>query len=85
MGKIEAWNEAAQDAATRIVTYVTHYRVTLTGQLFSAASRISFTPKNRIAAFLTEAGFTVDTWLGDWQGSPYTDGSKDIIPIGRLR
>lgn len=85
LGRIEAWSEAGQDAATGIVTYQTHYRISLTRQHFSAASQISFTPKNRIAALLDEAGLTVDAWLGDWQGNAYIDGSADIIPIGRLR
>ena len=84
-GRIEAWNDAKQDAATGIVTYRTHYRIMMTGKLFSAASQISFTPKARIAALLDAAGLNVDAWLGDWHGNAYTDGSAEIVPIGRLR
>jgi SAM-dependent methyltransferase len=84
LGQVEAWNDAAENPATGIVTYHTHYRVTATGRTFSAASRIRFTPYARIAALLAEAGLAVDIWLGGWDGRPWTPEAPEIIPIGRL-
>jgi len=85
LGRVEAWNEAAEDPATGTVTYHTHYRVMATGRTLSAASRIRFTPRARIAALLAEAGLAVDTWLGGWDRRPCTAEAPEIIPIGRLR
>ena len=84
-GAVQAWNDAAHDAATGIVTYETHYRVISSGQLFSASSGILFTPKERLAAVIDEAGLAVESWLGDWTGAHYDAASPEIIPIGRLR
>ncbi len=84
LGPVEAWNEAEFDPGSGIVTYWTHYRVTASGDLLSAESHIRFTPQKTLAALLDDAGLAVDTWLGDWQGNPYTPTSPDIIPIGRL-
>ncbi|WP_420345240.1 class I SAM-dependent methyltransferase [Pelagibius sp.] len=83
LGAVEAWNDVAQDAATGIVTYRTHYRVAASGQTFSAASKLRFTDKVTLTALLTEAGLHVERWLGDWQGGPSTDDSPELIPIGR--
>jgi len=84
LGRIEAWNEAAQDPATGIVTYETHYRAVASGALFSAASRIRFTDKEVLAARLAEAGLAVERWLGDWRGGALAPDSREIIPLGRL-
>ncbi len=84
LGAVEAWNDARHDAATGIVAYETHYRVLATGETFSADSRIAFPPQPRIAEMIEAAGLTVERWLGDWQGRPYGEGAREIIPIGRL-
>lgn len=84
LGLVEAWNDAAFDPDTGIVTYWTHYRVIGSGEQFSAESQIRFTPQADLAALLTDAGLADESWLGDWQGNPYTPTSLDIIPIGRL-
>lgn len=84
-GDVESWNEAAMDPATGIVTYHTHYRVAASGETFSAASRIRFTPRARIADLLAAAGLTVDAWLGGWDGRPCTAEAPEIIALGKLR
>jgi SAM-dependent methyltransferase len=84
-GAVTAWNDVAEDPATGIVTYQSFYRIEATGQLLSAPSRIRFAPKDTIARHIAAAGLVVDQWLGDWQGSPWHDGAKEIIPLGRLR
>ncbi len=84
LGAVEAWNDAVLDPETGIVTYQTHYGIVATGRTFSASSRIRFLPCETLAALIEEAGLIVDTWLGDWNGNPYREDSKEIIPIGRL-
>ena len=84
-GEIEAWNTVHQDPATENVTYHSHYRVSATGQLFSAESRIRFTAKAQLATMIAECGLAVDQWLGDWDGNNFTPDSPEIIPLGRLR
>ncbi len=84
LGPVEAWNDAVFDPGSGIVTYWTHYRVAGSGELLSAESRIRFTPQADLAALLSDAGLAMDSWLGDWQGNPYSERAPDIIPIGRL-
>jgi SAM-dependent methyltransferase len=84
LGPVEAWNDAAQDPATDIVTYETHYRVVASGALFSASSRIRFTDREVLAARLAEAGLAVERWLGDWRGGAFAPDSREVIPLGRL-
>lgn len=83
-GAVTAWNDVAEDPATGIVTYQSFYRIAATGQTLSAPSRIRFAPKDVIARYIAEAGLVVDQWLGDWQGGPWHENAKEIIPVGRL-
>ena len=85
LGKVEAWNDATQDAATGIVTYQTFYRTVATGAVLNAESKIRFTGQEDLAARIDAAGLAVDTWLGDWQAAPFQASSPEIIPLGRLR
>ncbi len=56
LGKVKAWNDAAHDAATGVVTYRTFYQAEGEEQLFSATSRIGFASKEELAGLLDEAG-----------------------------
>lgn len=85
LGAVEAWNEAAHDAATGIVTYQTHYRIVESGRRYSASSDIRFTDRKPLAAMLHDAGLKVDEWLGDWNGGARGPASRQLIPVGRLR
>lgn len=84
LGTLEAWNDVRQDAVTGIVTYETHYRVPATDRTLSApSSQLRFTGKDELAGLIQTAGLTVEAWLGDWHGAPWTPGSPEIIPYGR--
>jgi SAM-dependent methyltransferase len=82
LGTIEAWNDVAYDASTGIATYETHYLALASGQRWSAASRIRFTPRDELGGRIAEAGLDVGQWLGDWRGRPFTPASPEIIPLG---
>lgn len=84
LGTVKAWNDAAWDEPTGVVTYDTFYEAA-GGQKFHAASKIAFPGKDTLAGMLDEAGLAVDRWLGDWHGGPNLPASREIIPIGRLR
>ncbi len=84
LGEVKSWNDVSHDAATGVVTYETHYRVLESGQVYSASSKIRFTPREALAALLDETGLAVDEWLGSWSGEPWTPASREIIPLGRL-
>lgn len=84
LGPVEAWNDAAHDETTGIVTYETHYRIVDTGREFSATSKIRFSPRDHLERLLDRAGLAVEQWLGEWEGSPSTETSPEFIPLGRL-
>ena len=83
-GAVAAWNDVAEDPATGIVTYETHYEIRATGQRLSAASRIAFPPKAELEALIAEAGLKVERWLGDWEGNAWQPGTAELIPLGAL-
>ena len=82
IGRVSAWNDVNHDPATGIVAYDTVYRSN-TGQHWKATSRIRFASQSNIQQRIRDAGLDVETWLGDWQGSPWTPASPEIIPLGR--
>ncbi|MBT4889829.1 MAG: class I SAM-dependent methyltransferase [Rhodospirillales bacterium] len=84
LGDIEAWNDVSYDTSTKIATYETHYRVLATGKHLSSEAKILYTRKENLAEMIDEAGLVFDQWLGDWQGTEFTQQSKEIIPVGRL-
>ncbi len=84
LGRVEAWNDIAWDAASRIVTYETVYRVRADGTEFRASSLIAFPSLESLRHLIAEAGLRVDTWLGDWEGTPLGPDSPDFIPLGGL-
>lgn len=83
-GDVTAWNDAAWEPATGIVTYETHYEISATGQRLSASSRIAFPPKHELETLLAEAGLRVERWLGDWQGNDWQPVAAELIPLGTL-
>ena len=84
LGTVEAWNDAAHDPATGIVTYETHYRVAASGKQLMATSKIRFTPKDELEALIHDAGLHTTRWLGDWQENLFTPTAPEIIPLGGL-
>lgn len=84
LGRIEKWNDARHDPATGVVTYMTYYRFDHSGDTLIAESRIAFPSKSELETELQEARLSVDHWYGDWFGADWTDGSREIIPLGRL-
>lgn len=82
LGRVSAWNDVSFDPATAIATYQTFYQDNR-GRLWNATSRIRFATKDNIQRAICNAGLSVESWLGDWQGSAFTAQSPELIPVGR--
>jgi len=65
-----------------LVTFETHFRFAA-DDIVIAPHTLRFMEKDELAAFLAGAGFTEITWHGDWDSSPFTPGSPEIIAIAR--
>lgn len=81
-GAVRAWNDVQYDAATAIATYRTFYEIASVRKTLSAAAKIRFIDRDRLAVLMREAGLHADRWLGDWRGTPWQPGAKEIIPVG---
>lgn len=46
-------------------------------------ARLRFLDEPTLTGFLTEAGFTLDTVHGDWDGSPVGPGSGELVVVAR--
>ncbi|EJJ27201.1 class I SAM-dependent methyltransferase [Rhizobium sp. CF142] len=84
LGVIEASDESHYDETTGILSYENGYRVLSTGERFAGRSQILYTPRDKLARMIGDAGLTVDAWYGDWEGNPFNAQSREIIPVGRL-
>lgn len=75
------------DAATRVLHWTTERRWTAadTGALRRRTAHIAcrFTPPDELAALLAAAGFAIERQYGDWDGSPLTTRSREIVTFCR--
>ncbi|MBL8344925.1 MAG: class I SAM-dependent methyltransferase [Rubrivivax sp.] len=75
------------DAATRVLHWTTERRWTDagTGQPHRRTARIAcrFTAPDELAGLLAAAGFAIERQFGDWDGSPLSADSPEIITFCR--
>jgi hypothetical protein len=62
------------------VTFETHFRFS-GDDIAIATTTLRFMSRDQLAAFLSEAGFTDMAWSGDWNGSPISAASPEIIVV----
>ncbi|HET6158147.1 MAG TPA: methyltransferase domain-containing protein [Dongiaceae bacterium] len=62
------------------VTFETHFRFA-PDDIVVAPTRLRFMTRDELAAFLRETGFTSVTWFGNWDRSPVSTTSPEIIVI----
>ncbi len=84
LGVIEASDESYYDETSSILSYENGYRVVSTGERFAGRSKILYTPRDKLAAMIGDAGLAVEAWYGDWEGNPFHAQAREIIPVGRL-
>ncbi len=83
-GLVEKWNVSTFDENTSILGYSNGYRILATGEVRTGEDRIRYTAQADVADLLDRAGLRVNQWLGDWDGSPFSSLSREIIPVGTL-
>jgi SAM-dependent methyltransferase len=60
-----------------------HYRFSPAGEELVSRQTLRFPTRARVERQLIAAGFTPSTWHGDWDASPCTDTSPEIIVVAR--
>jgi SAM-dependent methyltransferase len=65
-----------------LVTFETHFRFA-TDDIVVAPTTLRFMSRAELAGFLHEAGFTEIEWFGDWDRSPASATSPEIIVVAR--
>lgn len=83
-GPVEKWNISVFDEKIGVLSYSNSYHILKTGEVRTGEDRICYTAQVDVADLLDHAGLHAERWLGDWDGSPFTSVSKEIIPLGRL-
>ncbi|QMU58341.1 MAG: methyltransferase domain-containing protein [Boseongicola sp.] len=84
LGAFEKWNSSKYDEESGILTYTNGYRILKTGNTHAAEARIRYSSLSEISDLMKDAGLSVQQWLGDWQGGPFTQNSPEIIPVGHI-
>lgn len=64
------------------VTYETCYRFA-GADAVTIPETIRFMGQDQVAAFLADAGLTQVTWYGDWDRSPVSPASPELIAVAR--
>jgi hypothetical protein len=65
-----------------LVTFETSFR--FAGEdAVTVPETIRFMDRDQVAAFLAEAGLTEVTWYGDWDRSPVSPASPELIAVAR--
>jgi SAM-dependent methyltransferase len=82
-GRIEEFFDTVADAQTGIVNIVHHYRFLDTDKLTEGRSRIRFVDQDHLMRLLAVANLTPITWYGDWDRTPITPTSRELIVVTR--
>jgi len=64
-----------------LVDFVATYYSHLTGDASTSASTLRFVDPLHLQSLLTEAGFRIDGWFGDWDRRGVSSTSPEIIVI----
>jgi SAM-dependent methyltransferase len=81
-GDVEVHYEVV-DVDGPLVTFLTHHRFALTGETFASPSTLRFWTRDEVADHLVDAGFSAVTWYGDFDRSPCTPASPELIVVAR--
>ena len=73
---VRVWHEVSTVAGD-LVSFRTTYR--FADRDLVSASRLRFPSRPAVERALRDTGFDDLTWFGDWDGSPWTDASPEII------
>jgi SAM-dependent methyltransferase len=80
-GRVETFYDAESDAGIGIVRIAQHCRFLDQDTSRIGRSRIRFIERDHLERLITGAGLVANTWYGDWDRSPCTPASKEIIAV----
>lgn len=80
LGPVEIYYQV-QHVDAEHITFDTVFRLIDTGEQRTSASTLRFPSRDTIARLLDEAGFSTVDLYGDWERSPLTPQSPEIIAI----
>jgi len=81
-GKVELFNQFKHISDT-VVSFDSVYRFAGSGKSYVNHSKLRFTPYDALLHMLDAACLQLDAVFGDWDRSPLTDASREIILIAR--
>ncbi|MDB5179348.1 MAG: putative methyltransferase [Patescibacteria group bacterium] len=77
-GPVEWWLQDRQPSGNRL-SYALHYLFADTGEEVTSHNELIFRSRAQITTSLQAAGFTVEHVYGNWDATPATDDSKEMI------
>ncbi|PCE25051.1 methyltransferase type 11 [Paraburkholderia acidicola] len=77
---VKVWHELIE-VSGECVRFVTHYQFDATGEELVSASELRFRSQSTLAQTLTDSGFSIAHWYGDWSGAPVDEQSRELIVI----
>lgn len=82
-GEVEERIEAAADPQTGMVDLTHRYRFAATGETIVGRSRIRFVARDHLERLLALAKLAPVAWYGDWDRSPVSATSPELIVVAR--
>jgi len=79
----ELWVEGAHRSGPDHVTFTSVARRLRTGSRRTSRATLRFVDPDRLREHLAATGFAVEGWYGDWDRSPVTDDSPEIVVLAR--
>ncbi|APU16504.1 class I SAM-dependent DNA methyltransferase [Actinoalloteichus fjordicus] len=80
---IRTWNQVDTPVDGRTVSFTTTFVSSDRAEPETSRSTLRFLDVEELASFLTEAGLVVEEQFGDWDRSPVTEQSIEIITFAR--
>jgi len=77
-GRIEWWTEILEVEDDRVCTRI-HYLFTRSGEELLSTNGLRFRTRAQLSRSLSNAGFSVESVFGDWDGRPADAASRELI------
>jgi SAM-dependent methyltransferase len=79
----ESWVERAVAHDTDLVTFTGVIHSLRTGRERTTRNALRFVDPAHLRDLLAQTGFTVEGWFGDWNSTPLTASSPEVIVVAR--
>lgn len=84
LGQIEVWIRV-REVNDDLVRYEHHYLFAESGEEFVSTDKLRFRTRAELGRSLSEAGFSVESVAGDWEGHPADAASRDEDQLAARR